>query len=95
MKAPKRCFMAEIFKLKEDVEEENSPLETKTVLKLFSFHNDKVSIVVMKFWWLLGKLEALRNNKVLFELVKSIGGNWKFVEKEIEEESEGEKEKKK
>ena len=48
-KVSKRCFIAEIFELKEDEEEEKLSLEFEKMLKILSFDNKDVSIAVTKF----------------------------------------------
>ena len=80
-KVSKRCFIAEIFELKEDEEEEKLSLEFEKMLKILSFDNKDVSIAVTKFWFLLEQLEA----KISFKSVKFIGENLNLVEEEGKE----------
>ncbi|KAK7305031.1 hypothetical protein VNO77_42930 [Canavalia gladiata] len=80
-KAPKKRSIAEIFELKED-EEEEPPPEIDTVLKLWPFNVDEVSITVTKFRWLSRRLEALRSNGISRESAKSDEGNSNSAEEE-------------
>ncbi|TKY46807.1 hypothetical protein E2542_SST28856 [Spatholobus suberectus] len=73
-KAPKKRSIAEIFELKEDVEEKPRP-EIEAVLKFSPFDAGEVSIAVAKFRWLSERLEALRSNGISFESAKSVGEN--------------------
>ncbi|XP_027344349.1 uncharacterized protein LOC113856631 [Abrus precatorius] len=81
-KAPKKRSIAEIFDLKEDEEEEEPPPEIETVLKVWPFDADEVSITVTKFQWLSRRLEALRSNGISRESAKSDEGNSNSAEEE-------------
>lgn len=75
LNAPKKRSIAEIFELKEDVEEEKREPEIETVLKLLPLDSGEVSSAVTKLRWLSERLEALRSNGISFESVKSVGAN--------------------
>ncbi|RDX99684.1 hypothetical protein CR513_17234, partial [Mucuna pruriens] len=81
-KGPKKRSIAEIFELKEDVEEEKPPPPEIAVLKLLPFDAGEVSIAVTKFRWLAERLEALRSDGISFESAKSVGGNSNSAEEE-------------
>ncbi|KAL3006835.1 hypothetical protein AAZX31_08G300000 [Glycine max] len=84
-KVPKRRSIAEIFELKEDMEEEKPLLpEIDTELKRLPF--DEVSIMVTKFRWLSERLETLRSNGISFDSVKSVVGNSNSTAEEEESE---------
>ncbi|KAK7387042.1 hypothetical protein VNO78_27515 [Psophocarpus tetragonolobus] len=81
-KTQKKRSIAEIFELKEDMEEEKQSPEIEPVMKFLPFDGSEVSITVTKFRWLSERLEALRSNGISFESVKSVGGNSNSAEEE-------------
>ncbi|KAG2394446.1 uncharacterized protein HKW66_Vig0181760 [Vigna angularis] len=85
LKAPKKRSIAEIFELKEDVEEEKRPPEIETEMKLLPLDACEVSSAVTKLRWLSERLEALRSNGISFESVKSLGAKSNSPEKEKSE----------
>ncbi|KAK8468461.1 hypothetical protein PHAVU_006G035100 [Phaseolus vulgaris] len=82
LKAPKKRSIAEIFELKEGVEEEKTQSEIETVLKILPLDSGEVSSAVTKLRWLSERLEALRSNGISFESVKSVGANANSPEEE-------------
>lgn len=85
LKAPKKRSIAEIFELKEDVEEEKRPLEIETEMKLLPLDACEVSSAVTKLRWLSERLEALRSSGISFESVESVGAKSNSPEKEKSE----------